>query len=123
MKRSYAWLAAFSSRGAGRLELVESRERGVEVCLVEDFGAVDQIAFDGHEVDDPPLGVEALLRGPLSDLGEDRAEIVQPMHSLDVGAEVLLEIPYGTDVSGHVAGRESDPAPVVDVHPVRRRRR
>ena len=34
-KRSLTWLAAFSSRGAGRLQLIELRERGVEVCLVE----------------------------------------------------------------------------------------
>ena len=42
-------------------ELVEPRERGVEVCLVEDLAAVDQVAFDRHKVDHPPLGVEALL--------------------------------------------------------------
>ena len=44
------------------------------------------------------------------------------MHSLDVDAEVRREVPRGTDVCGHVTGREGCPAPVVDVHPVRRRR-
>ncbi len=34
-------------------ELVESRERGVEVCLVEDFAAADQVAFDRQDVDRP----------------------------------------------------------------------
>ncbi len=103
-------------------ELVEPRERGVEVCLVEEFGATNQIAFDGHELDDPPLRVEALLRGSSNDLGEHRSEIIEPMHSLDVGAEVLLDIPKDTEVSGHVARRESDPAPVVDVYTIRCRR-
>ena len=50
-------------------ELVEPRERGVEVCLVEELAAADQIAFDGQDFDDPPLGVEALLRGSIERLG------------------------------------------------------
>ena len=45
-------------------ELVEPRERGVEVCLVEQLAAVDQVAVDRQHVDHSPLGVEALLRGP-----------------------------------------------------------
>ena len=44
-------------------ELVEARERGVEVGLVEYFEAVDQVAFDRQKYDRPPLGFEALLRG------------------------------------------------------------
>ena len=48
-----------------RLQFVEPRERGVEVCLVEYFATGDQVAFDGQKVDLPPLGVEALLRGPM----------------------------------------------------------
>ena len=83
-RRSYTRLAAFSSRGAGRLSSFESRERGVEVGLVEKFAAVDQVAFDREEVDHPPLGVEALLRGPMRRVGDDRSELAQPMHSLDV---------------------------------------
>ncbi len=31
-------------------------------------------------------------------LGEDRAEVVEPMHGLDVDAEVLVEVPPGTEV-------------------------
>ncbi len=65
-------------------EFVESRERGVDVCLVEDLAAVDPIAFDGQKVDLPPLGVEALLRGPGRTVGDDRSEVAQPMHGLDV---------------------------------------
>ena len=76
-KRSHTWLAAFSSRGAGRLQLIEPRERGVEVCLVEHLAAVDQVAFDRQEVDHPPLGVEALLRGPMCRMGDDRSEVAQ----------------------------------------------
>ncbi len=67
-----------------RAEFVEPRERGVEVCLVEDLAAVDQVAVDRQKVDHPPLGVEALLRGPMRRMGDDRSEIAQPMHSLDV---------------------------------------
>ena len=62
-------------------EFVESRERGVEVCLVEHFAAVDQVAFDRQNVDRPPLGVETLLRGPMRHVGDDRSEVAQPMHA------------------------------------------
>ena len=85
-KRSSTRLAAFSSRGVGGLQLVEPCERGVEVCLVEEFAAVDQVAFDRQDGDLSPLGVEALLRGPVRRVGDDRSEIAQPMHSLDVDA-------------------------------------
>ena len=70
-------------------ELLEPRERGVEVCLVEYFAAVDQVAFDRQKFDHPPLGVEALLRGPMRRMGDDRSEVVQPMHGLDVDAACL----------------------------------
>ena len=107
----------------GLAQFVEPGDRGIEICLVEKFGAVDQIAFSRDDFQNSPLGVETLLRGPFSNLSENRSKIVEPVHSLDVGAELLLEIPTGTDVCGHVPGRESDSAPVVEVHPVRRRRR
>ena len=42
-------------------EFVESGECGVEVCLVEDFAAVDQVIFDRENVDHSPLSVESLL--------------------------------------------------------------
>ena len=44
------------------------------------------------------------------------------MHSLDVDADVRCEVPRGADVCGHVTGRDRCHSPVVDVHPVRRRR-
>ena len=47
-------------------EFLESRDRGVQVGLVEHFAAVEQVAFDCHNGDLAPLGVEALLRGPMS---------------------------------------------------------
>ena len=98
----------------------EFRDRGVEVCLVEYFEAVDELAFDRQKVDRPPLGLEA-VRGPIRRVGDKRPKVAQPMHSLNVCAEVRREVPDGTDACGHVTGRESCPAPVVDVHPVRRR--
>ena len=73
-------------------------ERGVEVCLVEDLAAVDQVAFDRQKMRSPPLGVEALLRGPLSRVGEDRSEIAQPMHRLDVDADLALVVQRCADV-------------------------
>ena len=36
-KRSATRVAAFSSRGACGVQFLKPRERGVEVCLVEDF--------------------------------------------------------------------------------------
>ena len=44
------------------------------------------------------------------------------MHCLDVELDVRHEVPRGTDVCGQVTGRDCGHAPVVDVHPVRRRR-
>ena len=44
------------------------------------------------------------------------------MHSLDVDVDVRRDVPRGTDVCGHITGRERCPAPMVDVHPVGRRR-
>ena len=38
----------------------------------------------------------------MSHLGEDRAEVVQPMHGLDVDVEVCVEVPPGTDVCDHL---------------------
>ena len=86
-------------------EFVEPRERGVEVCLVEHLAAIDQVAFDRRDVDHPPLGLEALLRGPVRHVGDDRSEVAQPMHSLDVDAEVRREVPAwrGCMRSGHRA--------------------
>src|SRR5947209_7841947 len=52
-------------------ELIERCERGVEVCLVEEFAAVKQLAFERHEVDLAPLRLEALLGGPTQRLSDD----------------------------------------------------
>ena len=80
-----------------RVQFLKAGERGVEVCLVEDFAAVDQVAFDRHEVDHSPLGVEALSRGPMRRIGDDRSEIAEPMHRFDVEAEVRREVPKRRD--------------------------
>ena len=69
----------------------------------------------------PPLGVEALLRGPVALMGDDRSKVVEPMHRLDMDAEVWREVPNGADGRGHVAGLERCTLPVVDGDPVRRR--
>ena len=74
-------------------ELVEAGERGVDVCLVENFAAAGQVAVYGQNIDVVPLGVETLLRGPVYLMGDDHSEITQPMHSLDVNVEVRAEVP------------------------------
>jgi hypothetical protein len=70
----------------GSAEFVEPRERSVEVCLVEQFGAVELLTVDSHQADLSPLGVEARDRSPSRRTGDDGSEIVQPMHRLDVNS-------------------------------------
>ena len=59
----------------------------------------------------------------MPDMGDDRSEVGQPMHRLYVDPCLWRDVPRGKDVRDEVARRESYPAPVVDVDPVRRRRR
>src|SRR5947209_7816252 len=54
-------------------------------------------------------------------MGDYRSGIGEPMHSLDVDAEVWREVPDGADGRGHVAWLERCTSPVVDGDPVRRR--
>ena len=67
-----------------RLQFLEARERGVEVCLVEDFAAADQVAFDGqksiirHSASKPSGEV------PCAATVTTAPGIAQPMHGLDV---------------------------------------
>ena len=65
------------------------------VCLVEDLAAVDHVAFDRENADLPPLGVETLLRGLIRHVGDDRSEVVQPMHRLDEVVQVRRDVPCG----------------------------
>ena len=102
------------------MQLLKAGERGVEVCLVENFATGYPVAFDGQEVDRPPLGVEALLRGPMALMGYDRPETVEPMHRLDVDLQGWREVPNRAEGLGHGAGREWGSSPVVDGYPVRR---
>ena len=64
-KRSYARLAAFSSRGVGRLSSSNLASAASRSASSNSSAAVDQVAFDRQQVRSPPLGVEALLRGPM----------------------------------------------------------
>jgi hypothetical protein len=106
----------------GHAEVVEPRERGLEIGPVEDFEAADRVAFDREKADIPPLGVEPFLRRPIRDMGDDGSEAAQPMHGLDVESEVWRGFPGGADVCDRVPGLESYRAPVVYIDPVRRRR-
>ncbi len=98
-------------------ELVEPRDRGVEVSLVEYLAAADHVTFDRQQDDLPPLGVEAFSRGPCAGVTYDCAEIIQPMHSLDIDIDVWREVPLRPGYTRHVAGRERDPPSVVDCRP------
>ena len=101
-------------------ELIELRERGVEIGLLEKLPAVDRVAVDRGNVDCAPVALKALARGPMRDMSDNSSKVVQPMHSLDVGADVLIEVQPGTDVCGQVTGCERRHAAVVDAHAVRR---
>ena len=70
-------------------ELFESRDRGVQIGLVEYLGAVDHVAFNRENGDPAPLGVETLLRGLMRCAGDDCSEVVQTMHSLDIDIDVV----------------------------------
>ena len=56
-------------------------------------------------------------------LGDDRSEVTQPMHFLDIDPGLRREFPCGADVWDQVAGRERSPSAVVNIHPVGCRRR
>src|SRR5690242_10126189 len=53
-------------------------------------------------------------------MGDDRSELTELMHRLDVDAEVWGDVPDGADGRKHGAGRERCAPPVVDGDPVRR---
>ena len=91
-------------------ELVEPRERGVDVGLVEDLDPADQVAFDRQKIDHPPLGVEALLRGPVGHVGDDRSEVAQPMHGLDAMLRSGVRSHAARIYCGHLTGRDPVPA-------------
>ena len=39
-------------------------------------------------------------------MGDDRSEVAQPMHGLDIDLGVWRDVPRGADVRGQVAGLE-----------------
>ena len=95
---------------------VRTRKRCVEVGLVENLEAADQVAFDREDVDHPPLGVEALWRGPVRRVGDDRSEVAKPMHGLDVDVDVGDEVlQSGTEVRNQVARRDRCKLPMIDI--------
>ena len=55
-------------------------------------------------------------------MGDDRSEVAQPMHGLDVDPDVRREVPCWHGCMRSFTGRERYDSAVVDVHPVRRRR-
>ena len=104
-------------------ELFESRERGVDVCLVEQFERLIRSPSTVERSIIRHSASKPCLRNPVCHLGDDRSEVAQTMHSLDVALMSGPIVPRGADVCGHVTGREGYRSPVVDVHPVRRQLR
>src|SRR5271156_2823174 len=80
------------------VELIESAERGIEVSLVVEFAAADQIAVERHEGDLAPLGLEAVSRGSTDRMSDDRPEIAQLVHGLDAVADVGNLTPGGAGI-------------------------
>ena len=60
-KRSPTWACRVLQSRRLRLQFVEARERGVEVCLVEDLEPGDHVAFKCEKGDLAPFESEALL--------------------------------------------------------------
>ena len=107
--------------GSGRraAQQVEPRDGSVEVFLVEDFAAVDELTFDCEDVDRPPFGFETLARGQICRMGDDSSEAVEAMHNLDVGSGGLVDFLAGTQVSHQLARPKSCHPAVVDINQVR----
>src|ERR1700742_2645327 len=105
------------------VELIEPRERRVQICLVENLAAAEHVAFEGENTYYPPLGAEAFWRGLMRQVGDNRTEAVQPVHLPDECAQVRREIPCGVEQLMHFTGCDRSAASVVDVYPVRRCRR
>ena len=77
-------LPRFPAAAPAGVQFIEAGERGVEVCLVEELDAVDQVArrrsrsaTSRHSASKPSL------RRPVCRMRDDRAEVVQPVHGLD----------------------------------------
>ena len=86
-------------------ELVESGDGDLGVGLVEELTATDGVAFDCHQADHPPFCTESVLRGSLRRMSHDDAEVVQPMHGLDVDTQLRRKIPGGAETRDQFAGR------------------
>ena len=103
-----ARVAAFSSSGAGRSEFVEPRERRVDVCLVEDFAAADQPAVDRHMSTIRHSASKPSREVPCAAWVKTAPRLLEPMHSLDVDAEVRRDVPRR-----HGCMRPDQPASIV----------
>ena len=55
-------------------------------------------------------------------MGEDRPEVAQRVHGLDMGADVGRVLPRLANVCGQVSCFDGRESPVIDVDPIRRRR-
>ena len=66
--------------------------------FVEDFETADSVAFERQKVNLSPFGIEALWRGGINRPTDDRPDIAEPMHGLDVDVDVRRDIPRCADI-------------------------
>jgi hypothetical protein len=99
-----------------RAQFLKAGERGVYVCLVKNLVAADPTVFEGQQLDHSPLGLKASLRGPTRYGCHDRSEFAQPVHSLDVHAEVRRDIPHATRSCGEINCFARYEPSVIDAH-------
>ncbi len=106
-----------------RVQFIEAGERGVEVCLVEYFAAAEQVAVDHQNDDLARFDFDAFLRSRMRCVGDDRSEVGQSVHGRDIDSGFRRDVPKGTDVRGQRIWLDCAEVAMVDIRPVRRRRR
>src|ERR1700742_1685579 len=74
-------------------QLLESRERGAQVGLVEHLAAGGQVALERNNTRYLPLGEETSWRGLMGHVSDDDPEVVQPVHRHDEVRQVRRAIP------------------------------
>ena len=89
-------LPRFLSRRAARLSSSNFASATSRSASSKSSQRLTMIALDHQNVDLSPLGVEAFCRSPVYHVGENRSDVVQPVHCLDVERGLWREVERGT---------------------------